>query len=65
MSTTNDMSDIRSPRTAVDSTVAEWVLPGHPDKLCDAIADRIVGEVARLDPYGQVGIEPAPSTACS
>lgn len=59
MSTTNDMSDIRSPRTAVDTTVAEWVLPGHPDKLCDAIADRIVGEVARLDPYGQVGIEVA------
>lgn len=42
-----------------DTAVAEWVLPGHPDKLCDAIADRIVGEVARLDPLGQVGIEVA------
>ena len=21
---------------------AEWVLPGHPDKLCDAIADAII-----------------------
>lgn len=31
-------------------TVAEWVLPGHPDKLCDALADRIVGEVLRADP---------------
>ncbi len=40
-------------------TVAEWVLPGHPDKLCDALADRIVGEVLRADPYGQCGIEAA------
>lgn len=40
-----------------NSTVAEWVLPGHPDKLCDALADRIVGEVLRADPYGQCGIE--------
>ena len=59
MSTTKDMSELRSPRAAADTAVAEWVLPGHPDKLCDAIADRIVGEVARLDPYGQVGIEAA------
>lgn len=59
MSTTRDMSDIRSPSAAADTAVAEWVLPGHPDKLCDALADRIVGEVARVDPYGQVGIEAA------
>jgi len=39
--------------------VAEWVLPGHPDKLCDALADRIVGEVARVDRLGQCGIEAA------
>lgn len=39
--------------------VAEWVLPGHPDKLCDALADRIVGEVLRVDPRGQCGIEAA------
>ena len=44
---------------ATDTTVAEWVLPGHPDKLCDALADRIVGEVMRADPYGQCGIEAA------
>jgi len=43
----------------VNTTVAEWVLPGHPDKLCDALADRIVGEVMRADPYGQCGIEAA------
>lgn len=42
-----------------NTTVAEWVLPGHPDKLCDALADRIVGEVLRADPYGQCGIEAA------
>lgn len=59
MSTKKDMSELRSPSATADTTVAEWVLPGHPDKLCDAIADRIVGEVARLDPYGQVGIEAA------
>ena len=45
--------------TTTNSTVAEWVLPGHPDKLCDALADRIVGEVMRADHYGQCGIEAA------
>lgn len=43
----------------VNTTVAEWVLPGHPDKLCDALADRIVGEVMRADRYGQCGVEAA------
>jgi S-adenosylmethionine synthetase len=45
--------------TEANTMVAEWVLPGHPDKLCDALADRIVGEVMRADPYGQCGIEAA------
>lgn len=45
--------------TPADQMVAEWVLPGHPDKLCDALADRIVGEVLRRDPKGQCGIEAA------
>lgn len=44
---------------ASNATLAEWVLPGHPDKLCDALADRIVGEVLRADRYGQCGIEAA------
>lgn len=44
---------------ASNTTVAEWVLPGHPDKLCDALADRIVGEVLQADPYGQCGVEAA------
>jgi S-adenosylmethionine synthetase len=38
---------------------AEFVLPGHPDKLCDAFADAIVGEVTRADALGQCGVEAA------
>ena len=36
--------------------VAEFVLPGHPDKFCDAVADAIIGEVLKVDTdgYGQV-----------
>ena len=40
-------------------TVAEWVLPGHPDKICDAVADRIVGEALRTDSMAQCGVEVA------
>ena len=29
--------------------VAEAVLPGHPDKLCDAIADALVEEAVRRE----------------
>ena len=36
---------------------AEVVLPGHPDKLADAIADAIVHEASRRDPRALVGIE--------
>ena len=38
---------------------AEFVLPGHPDKLCDAFADAIVDEVMRADELGQCGVEAA------
>ena len=38
---------------------AEFVLPGHPDKLCDAIADSIVTTLARWDDAAQCGIEVA------
>jgi S-adenosylmethionine synthetase len=36
--------------------VSEFVLPGHPDKFCDAAADAIIGEVLKVDAdgYGQV-----------
>ena len=29
--------------------VAEYVFPGHPDKLCDAIADALVEEAERRE----------------
>ena len=39
------------------SESAEFVLPGHPDKLCDAAADAIVDHVMRGDALGQCGVE--------
>jgi S-adenosylmethionine synthetase len=38
---------------------AEFILPGHPDKLCDAVVDSIVDAVRREDPEGQCGLEAA------
>ena len=38
---------------------AEYVFPGHPDKLCDAIADAVVQEVGRREPRGLCGVEVA------
>lgn len=48
----------RFPATEI-TECAEFVLPGHPDKLCDAFADAIVGEVMRADALGQCGVEAA------
>jgi S-adenosylmethionine synthetase len=39
--------------------VAEFVLPGHPDKVADAIADRIVEAALAKDPITAAGIEVA------
>ena len=39
-------------------TIAEFVL-GHPDKLCDRIADTLVDEACRRDPLSLVGVEVA------
>jgi S-adenosylmethionine synthetase len=36
---------------------AEAVLPGHPDKFCDRIADAIVAEALAADPYAFAQIE--------
>ncbi len=38
--------------------VSEMVLPGHPDKLCDQIADEVIAECVAVDPYayGQVEV---------
>ena len=38
---------------------AEFILPGHPDKLCDRIADRLVDEACVRDPKSLVGVEVA------
>ncbi|MCB8933058.1 MAG: methionine adenosyltransferase domain-containing protein [Fimbriimonadaceae bacterium] len=37
---------------------SEMVLPGHPDKLCDQIADAVLAEAYRADPqaYGQIEV---------
>ena len=35
----------------------EQVSSGHPDKICDQIADAIVTEVLKHDPDGRVAIE--------
>lgn len=38
---------------------AEFVSPGHPDKICDQIADAIVDACLSEDPLSRVGIEVA------
>ena len=38
---------------------AEFVFPGHPDKLCDAIADALVQAAATLEKRALVGVEVA------
>ena len=42
-----------------DLHVAEDVLPGHPDRLADALAERIVTEALAVDPLALVGVEVA------
>ena len=37
--------------------ICEAVLPGHPDKFCDQIADAIIIEAGRLDPEAYAQIE--------
>ena len=38
---------------------AEFVFPGHPDKLCDAIADALVQAANTLEKRALVGVEVA------
>ncbi|MEI8258846.1 MAG: S-adenosylmethionine synthetase N-terminal domain-containing protein, partial [Deltaproteobacteria bacterium] len=38
---------------------AEFVFPGHPDKLCDAIADALVLEACTRERRALVGVEVA------
>lgn len=42
-----------------DIESAEFVLPGHPDRLCDALADGIVEAAWRADALAQCGVEAA------
>lgn len=37
--------------------IAEAVLPGHPDKFCDCVADAIVAEAVKADPEAFAQIE--------
>ena len=46
-------------RAAGRRETAEFVLPGHPDKLCDAVADNFVAIAAAGDDFAQCGIEVA------
>jgi len=39
--------------------VAEFVLPGHPDKLCDAVADSLVDFMRKASVSSQCGVEVA------
>ena len=41
--------------------LAEYVLPGHPDKLCDRIADGLVDLACTYDPEAAVAVEVAVS----
>ena len=37
--------------------ISEMVLPGHPDKLCDQIADAVVAECVQVDADAYAQIE--------
>ncbi len=39
--------------------LAEFVLPGHPDRICDRIADLLVDAACARDPRSLVGVEVA------
>ena len=39
--------------------VAEWIFPGHPDKLCDAIADALVQEAGEFQQRALCALEVA------
>ena len=37
--------------------IAEFIIAGHPDKICDRIADKIVDFACQRDPLSLVGVE--------
>ena len=40
---------------------SESITEGHPDKICDSIADAILDEALRQDPYSNTGCSSLPS----
>ena len=36
---------------------SESITEGHPDKICDSIADAILDEALRQDPYSNMAVE--------
>ena len=41
---------------------SESVTEGHPDKICDQVADAILDAIMEKDPYGRVACEVATTT---
>src|SRR4030065_329383 len=41
---------------------SESVTEGHPDKICDQVADAILDAIMKKDPYGRVACEVATTT---
>jgi S-adenosylmethionine synthetase len=48
---------MRRPLFGGADSSAEFVTPGHPDKVCDQIAGRIVDQALAIDPNARVAIE--------
>src|SRR5918999_3426165 len=51
-----------SDAAAVTLFTSESVTEGHPDKLCDAVADAVLDDVLARDPESRVAIEAAATT---
>ena len=44
-------------KTGEQTFTAEYVSPGHPDKICDRISDAILDAFLRQDPHSRVAVE--------
>ena len=53
------MTASQNARAGAVPRVAEDVLPGHPDRLADAVAERLVDAAVAIDPRALVGVEVA------
>ena len=50
------------PDTDLRPFTSESVTEGHPDKLCDAVADAVLDDVLGRDPHARVAVEAAATT---